>query len=213
MQGLDEVVARIVSKRKALTERRCLLVGVSGIDASGKGFVTRQLEAHLKQHSIATANVNIDGWLNLPTKRFSPIEPGQHFYENSIRFDELFDQLILPLRDNGCIELIADFTDETAENYRQHTYSFQNIAVVLVEGIFLLKRKYRKLFDLAIWTDCSFSTALRRALERAQEGLSRTETTRAYETIYFPAQKIHLQLDRPRESADLRINNDSCFSH
>jgi len=78
----------------------------------------------------------------------------------------------------------------------------------LVEGIFLFKPQYRKYFDLAIWIDCSFPTALARAIDRAQEGLSPANTIAAYDTIYFPAQRIHLAQDKPRENADLIFEND-----
>jgi uridine kinase len=80
--------------------------------------------------------------------------------------------------------------------------------VVLVEGIFLFKAEYRDYFDLTIWIDCSFSTALARAINRAQEGLSPANTIAAYDTIYFPAQKIHLAQDQPREHADLIFENN-----
>ncbi|MEQ8972980.1 MAG: hypothetical protein RIE73_21575 [Coleofasciculus sp. C1-SOL-03] len=56
--------------------------------------------------------------------------------------------------------------------------------------------------------DCSFETALERAITRSQEGLSPSETIQAYQAIYFPAQKIHFELDRPQRSAIARINND-----
>jgi len=185
-----------------------LVVGLSGIDGSGKGFVAKQIEARLALHSIAAANINVDGWLNLPNRRFNSTRPAEHFYENAIRFDELFAKLLLPLRECRSVNLAANFVEETAKSYRQRTYNFKNVGVVLVEGIFLFKSEHRKLFDLAIWVDCSFPTALSRALARAQEGLSPAETIRAYETIYFPAQKIHFDRDNPRETAHLIIDND-----
>jgi uridine kinase len=80
--------------------------------------------------------------------------------------------------------------------------------VILVEGIFLFKQTYRSQFDLAIWVDCSFPTALARALERSQEGLPPAETIAAYETIYFPAQQIHFNKDNPRAAADLIYDNN-----
>ena len=80
--------------------------------------------------------------------------------------------------------------------------------MILVEGIFLFKREYRRLFDLAIWVDCSFPTALARALERSQEGLPPAKTIAAYGTIYFPAQEIHFNQDNPRATADLIYDND-----
>lgn len=209
MVDMNEVVARIVRERAVAPERRSLLVGLSGIDGSGKGFVAKQIEARLAQHSIAAANINVDGWLNLPDRRFNSSRPAEHFYENAIRFDELFAKLLLPLREQRTLNLVTNFAEgETAKSYRQRTYSFKNVGVVLVEGIFLFKREQRKLFDLAIWVDCSFPTALSRALARAQEGLSPAETIRAYETIYFPAQKIHFDRDNPRETAHLIIDND-----
>ena len=113
-----------------------------------------------------------------------------------------------PLRDHRSVFLEVDFTEETASAYRKHTYKFKNVSVILVEGIFLFKRGYRKLFDLAIWIDCSFPTALARALARSQEGLPLAGMITAYETIYFPAQRIHLDRDDPRSSADLVLNND-----
>jgi hypothetical protein len=53
-----------------------------------------------------------------------------------------------------------------------------------------------------------YVTALARAIECAQEGLSPAHTIAAYETIYFPAQRIHLAQDKPRENADLIFEND-----
>jgi len=209
MNGIDEVVRKILGRHATIAKSRSLLVGVSGIDGCGKGYVSRQLAARLALHGVTPAVVNVDGWLNLPEKRFDQSAPAANFYQNAIRFDEFFTQLVMPLRDVGSVHLVADFTEESACSYRKHTYDFRDVSVVLVEGIFLFKRQYRKYFDLAIWIDCSFPTALARAIARAQEGLSPANTIAAYETIYFPAQRIHLAQDHPREGADLIFENDS----
>ena len=214
MSNIDEVTRQILRRRRTVPDTRCLLVGVSGIDGCGKGYVARQLEARLALHGVTPAILNVDGWLNLPEKRFNRSDPAENFYENAIRFDQFFTQLVMPLRDRRSVRLVADFTEETASQYRKHTYDFKDVSVVLVEGIFLFKRQYRTHFDLAIWVDCSFPTALARAIERAQEGLSAAKTIAAYETIYFPAQRIHLARDNPRENADLTFENDSyCWSN
>jgi len=209
---LNDVVARILRQREGVSDQRSLLVGVSGIDSSGKGYVAKQIEARLALHSIGPANIHVDDWLNLPERRFDARKPAEHFYESAIRFNELFAKLVLPLRDHRSVNLVADFAQETATSYRQHTYTFKNVGATIVEGIFLFKREYRNLFDLAIWVDCSFPTALARALSRAQEGLPPAEMIRAYETIYFPAQKIHFMRDNPREMANLTLNNDSSLT-
>lgn len=208
MCGIDEVIQKILDRRASISENRSLLVGVSGIDGSGKGYFAGQLEAHLAQHAIASAVINVDGWLNLPEKRFCKNALAEHFYENAVRFDEFFSELVVPLRDRRSVYLVADFVEETDRLYRQHVYNFKNVGVILVEGIFLFKSRYRKLFDHAIWIECSFSTALARAIDRVQEGLSTAKTIEAYQNIYFPAQRIHLAQDNPRSTADLILENE-----
>lgn len=84
--------------------------------------------------------------------------------------------------------------------------------MLLLEGIFLLKREHRHFYDVSAWVECSFETALERASARAQEGLSPIDTARAYESIYFPAQRIHLRRDDPRASADWILINDPRLS-
>jgi uridine kinase len=206
--SIDEVVRKIIERRASIPNTRGLLVGVSGIDGCGKGYLAAQLQAHLALHGVIPAILNVDGWLNLPEKRFDQNAPAENFYENAIRFEQFFTQLVIPLRDRRSVHAIADFTEETASRYRKHTYNYSDVSVILVEGIFLFKSRYREYFDLAIWIDCSFPTALARAIDRAQEGLSPANTIAAYDRIYFPAQRIHLAQDKPRENADLIFEND-----
>jgi len=202
------VISAIVEKRKALSPERALLVGISGIDAAGKGFVTARIAELLEKRGIRPAVINIDGWLNLPDVRFHSHDRAKHFYENAIRFDEMFEQVVLPLRDTRSVDVESNFTGETATDFRRHRYAFREIDIVLLEGIFLFKPAYRKHFDIRIWIDCSFECALKRAVMRGQEGLPPAETRKAFETIYFPAQQIHLARDNPREATDYVFRND-----
>jgi uridine kinase len=181
---------------------------VSGIDGCGKGYIASQLEAHLAQHGIPSVVINVDNWLNLPEKRFDREAPAENFYQHAIRFDELFANLVVPLREHRSIHLVADCVEETAQQYRKCTYDIKDVDVILVEGILLFKNEYRNVFDVRIWVECSFVTALARAIERGQEGLSMAKTIAAYENIYFPAQRIHFDRDDPKAAADLTYNND-----
>ena len=103
----------------------------------------------------------------------------------------------------------ADYVEEMATTYRKHIYEFQELDVILLEGIYLLKRAFQTYYDLSFWIDCSSDTALARAVARAQEGLSHEETVAAYTGIYFPAQEIHFERDNPRAVATAIINNDA----
>jgi uridine kinase len=201
--NLEPIIEIIFTKRRKMPEERSLLVGISGIDASGKGLVTTKLAEQIRQKGLKVAVINVDGWLNLPHIRFNPQNPAQNFYENALRLEEMFERLVLPLKESRSLSLTADFAEETAAEYRKHEYFYEDIDIILLEGIFLFKNEFVKHFDARFWIECFFETALRRAVRRAQENLSPADTVRAYESIYFPAQRMHFRRDRPQDSADL----------
>jgi uridine kinase len=206
-ESLGATAAMISQARERLSANRALLVAVSGIDASGKSYLTDRLALRLQESGIRAEALHADGWLNLPHTRFSSENPAEHFYEHAFRFEEMFAELVEPLRQCRSVSFVADYTDETALGYRRHLYEFRDVDVILLEGILLLKQAYRPRYDLSFWIDCTFETALERAISRAQEGLTAAETVRAYETIYFPAQRIHLDRDWPRSMAHLWPND------
>lgn len=203
-----ELADLIVAREASLGRSRALLVALSGIDGSGKGWVARRLAAALEEVGLRVASLRVDPWLNLPAIRHSAERPGEHFYANALRLEELLAQAVLPLRDSRRLDLTFDAAEETATAYPPRRWSYVDVDVVLLEGIFLFKRGLRAHYDLAVWLDCSFETALERAIAREQEALSADDTVRAYETIYFPAQRVHFERDEPRQRADLVLLND-----
>lgn len=208
MSSLPDVIDRILDTRQRIGSQRSVLVAVSGIDGSGKGYVTAWMVAALERRGVRVASITVDGWLNLPAQRFDPANPAAHFYRHALRLEEMFSELVLPLRDHRTLQIEVDFAEETATEYRRHTHEFQDVDVILLEGIYLLKPAFRSHYDLSVWIDCSFETALERALARRQEGLSPEATVNAYRTIYFPAQEIHDRCDDPRNAATLIVTND-----
>ena len=208
MSTLQTVVDEILEARSSIPSHRSVLTAITGIDGCGKGYVTAQIVDALQANGVRAVSINVDGWLNLPNRRFDASNPAEHFYLHAIRFEELFTELILPLRDSRSVCTVANHAEETSTGYERRVYKFEDVDVIALEGIYLLKREFQAYYDLSIWIACSFDTALERAIPRAQEGLTREGTARAYRTTYFPAQEIHFQRDDPKTEATLIINND-----
>ncbi|MGE3109342.1 MAG: uridine kinase [Phycisphaerales bacterium] len=189
------------------------LVGVSGIDGSGKGYVSAHMVEALEQRGHRVALIHLDDWLATPEsmppadETSAQREPGTAFYEHGVRFAELFSHLVDPLVASRGIDLRARYVrPDRSRGIRQFT--FARVDVVILEGIFIFRREYRSRFDLRVWIECSFETALERAVERNQEGLSPDRIRDDYATIYFPAQRVHARLDQPRAHAHASIVND-----
>lgn len=199
----------ILQARRSHPPDRALLVGLSGIDGAGKGWVAHCLSGALEHCGARIALLNVDDWLNLPAVRFNPADPARHFYSHALRLEDFRELLLKPLRTTRSVDVIADLAEETATAFRRHRYHFSDVDIVLAEGIFLFTPRIRHSFDLTVWIDCPFEIALLRALARGQEGLSPEATIEAYRTIYFPAQQHHFQQDHPRDSATFILANDA----
>jgi len=200
-----EKLIKILSEKKA--EKTPLMVALSGIDGSGKGCIGSRLHTALRKSGVNSYLIGIDGWLELPENRFNKLKPAEHFYNHGFRFDEMFTNLINPLRRAGSIDLFANHADPGNSNeYVPHHYQIKNAEVVFIEGIFLFQQQFD--FDYRIWIECSFETAFRRSLLRNQEGLSPEELHHDYDTIYFAAQRLHFEKDNPQKMADYIFNNE-----
>ena len=205
--GAVAVIAQRLASRARARSGGSLLVALSGIDASGKGYTATLLDRALERHGIHTALIHADDWLSPPRQRFGSPRSARHFFENAFRFDAMFSQVVRPLRRDRQLDVTLTLGGESGFLRRQ-SYRFSDVDVVLLEGIFLLRRELLPTYDRTIWIDCTFSTALERALRRNQEGLTPEQLEHDYRTIYFPAQQLHVTRDAPRERAGLVLLND-----
>jgi uridine kinase len=208
MATLHTVVDEILDARNTVPSDRSALIAISGIDAGGKGYFSERLVGALQTKGVRAVWINVDSWLSLPDRRFGTSDPPENYYHNAIRFEEMFSETVFPLRDQRSLKVEINFADETATEYRRRTLQFDDVEVIVLEGIYLLKRPFQAYYDRSIWIECGFETALERALSRGQEGLPPEETIRDYRTIYVPAQELHFQRDDPKGVADLIVNND-----
>ncbi len=132
LNQLDFLTSKIVAKRAERTAEQAVLVGISGIDAGGKGFITEKIAKRLQELGWRVATINADDWLNLPEVCLSQHKPAEHFYEHAMRFDEMFDRLIVPLKQNRAVTLVAECADAKGSR-RKHRYEFRKIDIIPFE--------------------------------------------------------------------------------
>jgi uridine kinase len=205
---IDAATDLITQRRRELEADRALLVAVSGIDGSGKSHVTEALAERLTRDGQRVAAISIDFWQHPQSIRLGKPPSGAHFYAHAFRWEELFGGLVQPLVRHRSVDVMVNAIRTDVDRYFPRQYRFENVDVVLLEGIFLFKREFVLRYDLRLWIECSFQTALARAHVRNQEGQSADALERDYRSIYFPAQRLHLERDDPRSRADLVIDND-----
>ena len=206
---ITDLVDLIANRRPSARGNGALLVAISGIDASGKTTVAGRVAQELGGQGFNVALIGLDPWHQPQTIRLNPTNPAQHFYRHAFRWDEFFDLLVNPLVRDRSVTLTAQLIEVARDSYYAQTYRFRDVDIVILEGIFLLKKEFRRQYDLAFWTECSFETALQRAIRRNQ--VSKQGIIADYESIYFPAQKIHFAKDNPTGFVDAVYLSDRQF--
>ena len=141
MTDITCVVRTIVQLRDTMSADRAVLVAITGIDGSGKGFLAAAIVEALRARGLKVAGLGVDGWLNLPARRFSVTNPAEHFDHDALRLDEMWRPLGRPLRDHHSLRVEAEHAEETATAYRRRTYDFETVDVIVLEGIYLLTMK------------------------------------------------------------------------
>src|SRR5438552_2908259 len=110
MADIDAVIDTILARRRLGPAAQRMPVAISGIDAAGKSLVTGRMLTALQQRSVRAVVINCDGWHHLPARRFSAVEPAEHFYQHAFRFEEMFDELVLPLQRTRSIHVVANLS-------------------------------------------------------------------------------------------------------
>src|SRR6266498_1517390 len=213
MDSIKELSKIINQKFYAHNADHVFTVAISGIDASGKGYVTKLLEDDLRSYGLKVASINLDPWQNPIPVRLQKVNAGENFYKNVFRWNDVFKELIIPLRKTGSIYHAARLIRTDADQYYHFTFDYKEIDVLLIEAIFLFQEKYLDYYDFKVWIECSFETGLKRAIQRNVEKLEAEQLIQDNNTYYYPAQRYHFEKDDPKAHADFIYFNDDLLGN
>ncbi len=202
---LDVLVADIDAARRP---GRLVVVGVTGIDASGKSHLTAELATLLRGRGAAVQTVHVDDFHHPRRQRYAPgVNDPDRYLRHSFDFTRLIGQILEPLRRDGELHTALTHLDLATDTFTAHrTYTIDAGTVVLVEGVFLLRPQLRRLLDLTVYLHVPEHTALLRGSTRDTSPAG-VDVAGRYRSKYLPAQREFLRQHPPAELADLIVDN------
>ncbi len=209
MDSILQLTRTVCRKMDLYTGERLFTVAISGIDAAGKGYISDLLRQQLELSGHTVALINTDPWQHPMPVRFSKDDPAGNIYDHIICWKEFFEELILPLQRDKQIYQETKGIRADADLYYPLLYDHPAPDILLIEGIFHLKKEYLPIYDLRIWVDCSFETGLQRATSRNAEMISREQLIHDYHHYYYAARRLHFERDEPRLTADIIYDNET----
>ena len=154
---------------------------------------------------------SIEGFLLPRSQRYRRGEySAEACYHDSFDYDALHRVLLDPLGPGGdrrFQQAVYDYRTDTALSPPVTTAPAD--AVLLFDGVFLLRPELIDRWDLRIFVSAAFDETLDRARTRDQALFgSATEVERRHRNRYIPAQQLYFATARPTDHADIIVHND-----
>ena len=207
----SELLDRLAAAIESAATSHPLRVAVDGPPAAGKTTLADELAQLLRSRGRDVIRATTESF-QLPRAQryrrgeFSP----EANYHDSFDYDTLRRVLLDPLGPDGDRRYqpaVYDLDTDTALS--PPTTTATPNAVLLLDGVFLLRPELVDLWDLSIFVSVAFEQTLDRARTRDLARLGSTaEVEHRFRTRYIPAQKLYVAAARPADHADIVVHND-----
>jgi uridine kinase len=186
-------------------------VAIDGPDAAGKTTLADELAPLIERSGRPVIRASLDGFHRPRAKRMvrGPESPEGCFLD-SFDYPALRAALLDPLGPGGSLEFrrrVFDFrTDEPAAT---PTEAAPANAVLVFDGVFLLRRELIDLWDFSIFVAVPFFETQRRAAARDVALFGSEEAVlHRYAVRYVPGQQLYFEQANPQEKADVLVDNE-----
>jgi uridine kinase len=187
-------------------------VAVDGRPASGKTTLADELGDLLSACGRPVLRATIDEFMYPTAVRYRRgVDSPEGCYHDSFDFDALHRALLDPLGHGGARTFQQATYDRAADRVLplQMKTTAPVDAVLLFDGVFLMRPELNDSWDLRILVSTSFEETLKRARLRDTVSLGSIERVEErFRTRYLPSQTYYFNSVRPREIAEIIVEND-----
>jgi uridine kinase len=189
-----------------------VLVGVDGVDASGKTKLAGKLAAYLEKSNRQIIRASIDGFHNPSSVRYKQgRESPSGYYRDSFNDEIIIEKLLRPLGTGNLRFKEKAFDYRLDKEVNAPEQKAKKDAILIMDGIFLFRPELINYWDIKIFLDAGFDVILQRAIKRAKDRKgpdTEQDIIDLYNRRYIPGQKLYFQEAHPREKADIVIDNN-----
>jgi uridine kinase len=206
-----ELLRRLAESVESITTDHPLRVAIDGPPAAGKTTLADELAHFLRTRDRHVIRASTDGF-HLPRAQryrrgeYSP----EGCYFDSFDYDVLCRVLLDPMGPNGdrrYKDAVSDYRTDTILSQPVRTAPAD--AVLLFDGVFLLRPELVDRWELRIFVSAAVERTLDRARIRDQALFgSAANVERRYRNRYLPAQMLYYADARPIDYADIIVHND-----
>ena len=211
MMERSRLVNYLASRIIQIEQPHPIRVAIDGPDAAGKTTLAQELAVPLQARGRPVIRASIDGFHN-PARvrhRRGPGSP-EGYYHDSFNYQALTESLLTPLGPGGSRRYrSAVFDYRTDSEVQIPTREAGVNAVLLFDGVFLLRPGLMEYWDFTIFVEAAFEITLARAEQRDAARFGSVEEVRErYQQRYIPGQKLYFAESYPKVRAGVVVDNN-----
>ncbi|MGD6846540.1 kinase [Rossellomorea aquimaris] len=182
-------------------ENRRFIVGIDGLGGAGKTTVAKELQHALELSNHEAFIVHLDDHIVETYKRYGTGND-EWFEYYFLQWDiELIEaELFKKLHESDPITL--PFYHSPTDTVTTKPLSISSIAIIVIEGVFLQRREWRRYIDFMIYIDCPYEIRAERVLDRDSYLGDNQARLDKYKRRYWLAEDYYVNEVDPRGSAD-----------
>ena len=198
-------IAEFVGLRKL--QDRPFVLGVTGIDASGKTHFASELATHVESSGLGVQLVHVDDFHHPRSVRYESSDEAESYFHRSFDLGTLVDRVLEPISREGSLDDELQLLDLATDSYQlRRRYEVRPESVVILEGVFLFRDALQGYLDLSVFLEVSFDVARDRGCARDASTIGE-DARRRYDEKYLPAQQRYIDRVNPRRLADFVVEN------
>jgi uridine kinase len=205
-----ECLIRLADLVAALRLEHPTRVAIDGVDGSGKTMLADELAERIEAVGRQAIRASIDDFAQPSDIRYRrDAESGDSYFLDAFDYPSARRVLLDPLGPRGDRRFRVASFDILSDRYVDSPLRTADAnAILLCDGVFLQRPELDECWEFRIWADAPFDVTVPRAVARdAARGFDAAARRTRYERRYVPGQQLYLTRCRPRERADVIVDN------
>lgn len=206
----DEMLSRLAEAVGSVKVPHPTRVAIDGPPAAGKTTLADDLAAALRAMGRDVIRATIEGFLFPQAQRYRRGEYSpESCYLDTHDYEALNRVLLDPLGPGGSRWFQGAVYDRSTDTALAPPATIAHAdAVLLFDGVFLLRPDLADRWDLRIFVATSFEETVDRALIRERAVASAADIERRWRERYIPSQRSYFAAVHPVDNADIVVHND-----
>lgn len=197
---LENTILTLMNKLPKVEYGQKVVIGIDGLSRSGKTTYVRKIEQHCQEKNTSVCIFHIDDYIVERKRRYNTnYEEWYEYYNLQWDVEWLKENFFIKLKKSKGLHLLTyQYDSDTQET---QIIKIPDNCLIIIEGVFLQRKEWRKYFDFMIFLDCAREKRFNRESVETQKNIEK------FEKRYWKAEDYYMETVFPKEQANLVILN------